>query len=140
VSFLKTDEGAFVALSDVREARPNSKMQIAVKMRSGEERTVSRAEWDEAYLHARTHVVPATQGTVLLHAVRDGKKDWIVRQPVLAWRVSVDGTADAITTTGAVRMADSCPAFQMPDGTVEDILGFYDSYEDWLAAVRADAV
>jgi hypothetical protein len=67
--------------------------------------------------------------------VRGCGKRWIVRQPVIGWAIGGRGVPDAITSTGVFRVDDNCPAFLNPDGTVEDALGHYDSYEQWLAQV-----
>jgi len=133
--FLKTEAGSFVCLDLVREARPSSSRQMIVKMESGAELKVENHEWERARWASEHHVVSAAPGTVLLFPVRGCDRRWVVRQPVIGWAIGGCGFVDAITSTGVFRVQDNCPAFRNPDGTVEDALGHYDSYEHWLAQV-----
>jgi hypothetical protein len=133
MTFLRTSDGCFVRLDRVREASPRSSRQVIVTMESGAELKVEPSEWERARWASEHHVVAAAPGTALLFPVRGCDRRWVVRQPVIGWAIGGRGFVDAITSTGVFRVEDNCPAFRNPDGTVEDALGHYDSYEDWLA-------
>lgn len=136
--FLKACDGMFVRLDQVREARPAAARRMTLAMENGRELSVPDSEWQNARWAAEQHVVAAAPGTNLLYYVRGCDQPWIVRQPVLAWAVGPGGFPEAITSTGVFRSQEILPAIQNPDGSVEDELGLYASYDEWLADVVSD--
>ena len=135
MTFLETSDGSFVRIDRIREVLPKCKSEVILMLEGGVRRSAPKHAWRNALWSLSHHVVPAAPGTVLLNIVRGCGQPWILRQPVLAWGVGPGGFADAVTSTGVFRTDYNCPAILTPDGRVEDQMGFYESYEQWLEEV-----
>ncbi len=136
--FLRDAEGRFIRIDRVCEAQPDQPGFLKLRLDSGDQRQVTVREWDRVTELLESHIVPAAPGTVQLFDVKGEGRRWIVKQPVIAWAVQHNGIAAAITSTGIIRGNDIYPAIQNPNGSVEDALGLYESYEHWLAAIAVE--
>ena len=138
MNFLKDSQGCFIRIDRVCEAQPDRPGYLKLLMDTGEQRQATIREWDRAIERSQTQVVPAAPGTVQLFGLRAKGQNWIVKQPVIAWCVDRCGTAAAITSAGSISGDDVYPAIQNPDGSVEDAVGLYETYEQWLATIGVD--
>lgn len=132
MNFVRTSDGGFVRFDCIREVKPKDRASVILILETGHERAASQHDWADAAWLAEHRVIPAAAGTLLLHHVQGYDRPWIIRQPVIAWGVGPSGFVDPITSNGRYTREDSCPAILNPDGTVEDALGHYESYAEWL--------
>ena len=132
MSFVRTSEGGFVRFDYIREVKPKDRSTVTLILETGHERKASKHHWADAAWLAEHRIIPAAPGTMLLDYVQGSDRPWIIRQPVIAWGVGASGFVIPITSDGVYKRDDSCPAILNPDGTVEDALGYYESYAQWL--------
>lgn len=139
MTFVKTVSGTAVRVEDVRLVRrePNSD-EVTLCLDGGDEHKAAGDTWLIATRSSSVQILPAHRGTFVLHACVENGKVSVGRETVIAWAVYEVGGVDPVTFTGVNQALDFCPTVLHPDGSVHDISGFFESYDQWLEEVRRE--
>jgi hypothetical protein len=130
----------WIALDTVETAFRLSDELVELKLRKGDERVCRLRDWLSAIAQSSRHLVPAESGTFLLHFGRSNGRVWTAREPVIAWAIDGSGPLVPVTGMGLFSSETLAPSIQYPDGTVQDVLGLFESFDAWLEDIAADEI
>ena len=133
--YVKTSDGRSVRLGLVDEAILNEDGKtVRLILSKGGERQAGVDDWYEAASLRSIGYIPAEPGTYKLHCSRFGIGEfWDCRVSVIGWIVDEQGIAEPVTPVGPI---EGPYAVLMPDGTVHERCGSYDSFNTWRDEMR----
>jgi hypothetical protein len=137
--FVEAADGAYISLAAILEVRSGDKPETAIlRLSTGEVRTATWEKWRTAVSGGSQKLVPAEPGTYLLYYGVNEGQPWFLRSPIIAWAVDGFGFVEPVRSDAIATTSEFCPTVLHPDGSVESVLGFWPTYEDWVEGMIAD--
>jgi hypothetical protein len=132
MAFIYTNDGDYIALSEVLRADPQRGGGFRAFLRSGHDVVVSDYAWGEAMRGDIKGVLAAPEGYFVVERLtEDDGSSRTHKDPVLGWAITSGGAGLPITAGGI--SVDSLDVL-VPDGRVVKGDGWFDDLAKWEAA------